>query len=79
MTREEEIISNQSDSILALSAEIEKLHKEIDDFESRTCESCRYLNEYGRCLGGVIPTSEVVNGVDVSISDTFNCNKWENR
>ena len=73
MTREEEIISNQSDSILALSVEIEKLHKEIDDFESRTCENCRYCDEF---RDDILHCNYFEQFFPTEIGK---CDKWENR
>ena len=74
MTREEEeIISNQSDSILALSVEIEKLHKEIDDFESRTCENCRYCDEF---KDDILHCTYFEQFFPTEIGK---CDKWENR
>lgn len=48
-----------------------------DDFESRTCESCRF-NENDKCgiRHGIFLMSNY--GVEVNL-DTFCCNQWETR
>ena len=50
-----------------------------DSFEAQKCENCKYVNEYDRCLKGVIPTTTTINGITQEIFNTFSCNRWESK
>jgi len=55
---------------------IKTLQEKIDDFESRTCSTCRYLDKAsGRCtdLNTNVYQMYIDNPFD------FSCNKWEKK
>lgn len=52
------------------------IDKIYDDFESRTCEGCRYFQE-GICYNTAVC---LMNGGEyILIAKEFSCNKWEQK
>lgn len=54
-----------------------------DDFESRTCENCKYYDRDGLCNGGWYMTNDVyssdsiVPNPELYTKEDFGCNKFE--
>jgi hypothetical protein len=77
MTRErlEQIVRDES-----WEARVKAVHKAYDDFESRTCDNCKYLvsDDYELyCSKDITTFGDDMNWID-SI-DTFGCNKFERK
>ena len=58
---------------------MEAIDRICDDFESRTCESCKwYREEYNdkNCISDTVLICELY---DISHGKDFGCNKWEKK
>ena len=77
MTREEaERIAKAQDIGIGSKFTSEFISDIYDDFESRTCENCRYYNsKYEYCDN----SNSVCNHLVVDIDKDFGCNKFERR
>jgi hypothetical protein len=53
--------------------------KANQDFESRKCVNCKYLNSFDRCTKGVQFNNVTYNGEIEDSSNTFGCSKWRNK
>ena len=79
MTREEAL--NKLLGGLTIDGVINLIDDIYNDFESRTCESCKYHYSTGECSELFI---DVIGEYDADTilmhtSDDFSCNKWEKK
>jgi len=60
----------------ALNHECIRLRQELQEFESRTCESCNYYKEINRTCGNC---TNIRADSTQKVYSNFYCNKWEKK
>ena len=80
MTREDRKELNAENYPASVLSWLHKITDEIyDDFESRTCESCKFLNYKKEQGSGFYECKKGISITAKGVSQGVLCNKWEKK